>query len=66
MVQGRPQPRAELVALIDAKGRVGSIASSALGAVEPQEKDAGGELLHDFLCKCELMAANRRPGGMDI
>ena len=31
MIQGRPQPRAELVALIDANGRVGSIASQAAG-----------------------------------
>ena len=41
MIQGRPQPRAELVALIDASGRVGPIASQAVGPVEPQEEDAG-------------------------
>ena len=61
-VQGRPQPRAELVALIDANGRVGSIASQAVGPVEPQEEDAGGELLHDFLGKCGLLAANTFDG----
>ena len=27
------------------------------GVVEPQEEDAGRELLHDFLRKCELMLA---------
>ena len=61
MVQGRPQPRADLVALLDANGRVGSISSLAVGAVEPQE-DAGGELLHDFLGKCDLVAANTFDG----
>ena len=58
MVQGRPQPRADLVALLDANGRVGSISSLAVGAVGPQEEDAEGEMLHDFLGKCDLMAAN--------
>ena len=62
MIQGRPQPRAELVALIDANGRVGSIASQAVGHVEPLVEDAGGELLHDFLGKCGLLAANTFDG----
>ena len=31
-----------------------------MGAVEPQE--AGGELLHDFLGKCDLLAANTFDG----
>ena len=62
LVQGRPKPRAELVASLDANGRVGSISSFAVGAVEPQEEDAGGELLHDFLGKCDLMAANTFDG----
>ena len=61
-VQWRPQPRAELVALIDANGRVGLIASPAVGSVEPQEEDAGGELMHDILGKCELLAANTFDG----
>ena len=62
MIQWRPQPRAELVALIDANGRVDSIASQAVGPVEPQEEDAGRELLHDFLGKCGLLAANTFDG----
>ena len=60
MIQGRPLPRAEPVALIDANGRVG-IASQAVRPVEPQEEDAGGELLHDFLGKCGLLAAGCPP-----
>ena len=62
LVQWRPQPGAELVALLDANGRVGSISSFAVGAVEPHEEDAGGEMLHDFLGKCDLMAANTFDG----
>ena len=38
------------------------ISSLAVGAVEPQEEDAGGELLHDFLDKCDLMGANTFDG----
>ena len=62
MIQGRTQPRADLVALLDANGRVGSISSLGVGAVEPQEEDAGEELLHDFLGKCDLVAANTLDG----
>ena len=61
MAQGRPQPRADLVALLDANGRVGSISSVAVGAVEPQEED-GRELLHDFIRKCDVMGANTFDG----
>ena len=62
MVQGRSQPRTDLVALFDPTHKVGSISSLSVGAIEPQEKDAGGELLHDFLGKCDLMAANTFDG----
>ena len=62
MTQGRPQPTAELLALIDANCRVGSIASQAVGPVEQQGEDAGGELLQDFLGKCGLLAANTFDG----
>ena len=62
MVRRCPQPSAELVVLLDANGRIGSILSPAVGESEPQEEDAGGELLHDFLCKCELAAANTFDG----
>ena len=57
-----PSQEQSWLPLIDANGGVGSIASSAVGAVEPQEEDAGGELLHDFLGKCDLLAADTFDG----
>ena len=78
MVQGRPQPRADLVALLDADGWVSSISSLAVGAVEPQEEDAGGELLHEVPGQVRLdggqhlrwhktthVGAYQGPGGTD-
>ena len=57
-----PTAKSRAGCLIDANGRVGSIASQSVGPVEPQEEDAGGELLHDFLGKCGLLAANTFDG----
>ena len=51
-----------LAALLDANGRVGSIPSPAVEVIDPQEEDAGGELLHDFLGKSDLVAANTFDG----